>query len=339
MQFEINGRVIKTRYYTKVTKPILKQIAHIRKNYYVKDADAMRINMRKVLLEGGSQITAIYNFFFEEIVNDSKRYDVSATVNQVLANDECLAAFLTKIEEKHVFFSSPCPVFNMKQALRLGAISCVAKKLANFPLAPAKCLIYKYSLPVKSEVPVYVDTSCGWGVRMLAAAATGHNYVGFDVNPRLIKQLHKQAKEIQRVLPEWKYKIVEHGSELMHAKAIGVASFMLTSPPYYCLEEYQGAEQSYSQGMSYQHWCSSYLRPLMRNSYHYLRAGGYCLINIKDFKHYDLVHKTKLYGELAGLDFIGYESLKLGSIKHDSGTLNRDEPLLVFRKPHNKNKG
>lgn len=173
---------------------------------------------------------------------------------------------------------------------------------------------------------------------MLAAAAMDMNYVGFDVNPKLLKKLRALGKEIRSIKPDWKFHLVEHGSEIMFPRLRGQADFMLTSPPYFCLEDYKhGTDQSYRQGVSYEQWCSSYLRPLMRNSFRYCKLGTYCLINIKDFAQYDLVRKTVKYGKKAGFKFVGYDTLKLGSIKKGIHELrNMDEPVLVFRKVKRK---
>lgn len=331
MHFYINGHRIETRYYAKPDAAMRKRINDIRKNFYVKDRDAMRANLRNVLLSGGTQISAIYAYFFEKLANDAKRYDSTATINQALENDACMAAFLNKIDEKSKFFDKNDQVSNVKQAFRLGSISRIVKKLANFPVKPAKALIDKYSLG--GDSPLYLDTSCGWGARMLAAAASRHNYVGFEVNPKLVVELRRLAKEIQRILPDWKYRIIEHGSEYIHEPAVGTVDVMLTSPPYFCMEEYVGKNQSYTIGMSYAKWCSSYLKPMLKNSHEYLRTGGYCLVNIKDFKKYDLVAKTRKYGKRAGFKFVGYESLKLGFIPRESGIpLDMGEPILVFKK-------
>lgn len=332
MEMKVGSAVIKSSYSKRTTEKQRKQIAKIRKRFYRRNREEMLWALCRVLFKNGVMIGPIYEYFFARVANDAKRFDKKATINEALASDQYLTAALNHIKAKRPFYTGRNMVENIKQGFRTGGIGGV-KKLANFPMKPALNMIEKYA-PTPCQTRIYVDTSCGWGTRMLAAAASDMNYVGFDVNPKLIKKLEALGNEIRKLKPGWKFKIVAKGSEILYPELKGHADFMMTSPPYFCLEDYgHGSGQSYKSGTSYKSWCRRYLKPLMRNSFKYCKRGTYCLINIKDFDKYDLVAKTVKYGTQAGFTFVGFDSLKLGAIKSASTELrNLDEPVLVFRK-------
>lgn len=331
MKIPLGNSHVKSSYYSTPTKKHLKQIRRIRKRFYMRDVEAMRENLKKVILKKQVMIGPIYEYFFARIANDAKRYDKKGSINQALESDLYLTACINQIRKKPDFYNQGTLVDKLKQSLRTGGIGGV-KKLANFPIKPIHNLSEKYDNGIDKKI--YVDTSCGWGSRMLGAASLDMNYVGFEVNTKLIRKLKRLGKEIQKIKPDWKFLIIEHGSEKLFERLSEQADFMLTSPPYFCLEDYCYGDQSFSEGMSYKDWCKSYLKPLMANSFTYCKPGAYCLINIKDFAQYDLVAKTVKYGKKAGFKFICIDTLKLGSMKSgDKELRNMDEPVIVFQKP------
>ena len=82
-----------------------------------------------------------------------------------------------------------------------------------------------------------------------------------------------------------------------------------SSPPYYNLEDYKIGNQSYKIGVTYDVWKMNYLIPTIKNIYKYLINDGFFCINIKNFKHYNLVEDVRIIAENVGFSFITIELL------------------------------
>lgn len=74
---------------------------------------------------------------------------------------------------------------------------------------------------------------------------------------------------------------------------------MLTSPPYFFLEDYRYGNQSCNENTSFDDWCTNFLYPTMDNSFKYA-GDSPVIINIKDYKGFDMVARTKNYATSKG---------------------------------------
>lgn len=180
----------------------------------------------------------------------------------------------------------------------------------------------------------YIDPSCGWGVRLLAAAKLGLKYRGFDVNTALLERLEEFAGDIVRRKP-FDYEIIGHGSEIYRKELKGTGDLVFTSPPYFGLEDYsQDPGQSVAKYPGYEGWKKGFLQPMMKNMFRYLKPGRYCLINIKDYQKFDLIAATQEAAKMAGFEYKGTETLAVISrISIKTELITSDEDIQVFFKP------
>lgn len=165
----------------------------IRNGYYSNhELEDVARQVYNVVLRGGTNISMIYGYWFERIANDCRLHHSFFSINEVLESDELIQFFYDNtLKNKDVFNGDL--IDNFKTAIRIGGKG-ISGKLSNFPLSECKRFLLKYKV---SGGTCYIDTSCGWGVRMLASAAVGLDYVGFDVNPLLIKSLNEMGEVIK----------------------------------------------------------------------------------------------------------------------------------------------
>jgi len=171
------------------------------------------------------------------------------------------------------------------------------------------------------------DPCAGYGGRLLGAAAAGVMYLGTDVEPSTVAG-NLALAQVLRTDAE----VVESPAESFDP---GPVDLVFTSPPYFDVERYgPSANQSWQQGLSFEEWCSSFLRPVVQQAHQSLKSGGYLILNVADIK----VRK----GALPLVAETEQSALEAGFIQEDTvwmpiSSLNRDpaqarEPLLVFRK-------
>jgi hypothetical protein len=125
-----------------------------------------------------------------------------------------------------------------------------------------------------------LDCCMGWGGRLTGACALDiHNYIGIDSNT----QLQKPYEDMVNLLVRLKTKT---NIQLLFQDALTVDyslfnyDMVLTSPPYYNIEVYQG-----SKWKSHDEW-NTFYKQLFTETYKHLRIGGhYCLnINIEIYE-------------------------------------------------------
>lgn len=306
MKIEAYGQVLNTKHFTGELE--LDKIKEVRENFYTATKEQADEQLRKLLLKGGSQTNYIYGYYFEEIANDGKTHHAKFSINEVLNSDEPTQLFINRTKVSPKVFTSKELTPNFKTAIRLGGKG-VAVKLTNFPYKECVALLKKYTY---EGAKVYIDPSCGWGIRMLASAYLGLGYIGFDVNPKLISKLNELGEAIKQIKPEFMYGIIPQGSEIYLPSLDSSADIIMTSPPYYALEDYthviDGAQIITE--LTYSEWVKSFVKPLMCNLANYAKVGAYILINVKDYGDYTLVSDFTQAGTEAGLSFVGYDLLK-----------------------------
>lgn len=151
-----------------------------------------------------------------------------------------------------------------------GGLASVTKYRAGL----SKHLVKRY------EATRVLDPCIGWGGRMLGALAAGATYVGCEPDPKTFAGL-------QGILAD-----IEREADLYHEPAetrlpqIPSASvdMILTSPPYYTLELYTGGDQSVKDGMTWDEWVTTWLRPVVHEALRCLRPGGKSCWSVKNIK-------------------------------------------------------
>lgn len=322
-----NNKTIDTKYATKELE--MDKINYIKENYFTKDRNKALAQLEKCLNKKTQKINEIYAYYFEEVASKTTLYHSKFSIWETLSCDELIQVFINKIKASPKVFNNKDLVKNFKTAIRLGGKGITAKP-SNFPLKECISLLEKHSTNPKC----YIDTSCGWGVRMLASAILDINYIGFDVNSELVAKLNEMGQDIQKIKPNWKFKILEQGSQYLHEKCIGVADIILTSPPYFNLEDYGNNKLEHEDSIhgDYQQWLDLYIDPLMSNIYQYIKTGKKALINIKNFKDYTLEEDVIRLAQKNNLTFLGTDSLKNNQRVNDNGLIDNSERVFIFTK-------
>lgn len=331
MLLKINGKELETKHFNGEIN--LKEVLEVRERYFNDTSKDKAMKQLKGCLEQGkTRINDIYAYYFERVASKTTLYHSKFSIWETLQSNELIQVFLNKSKLNDKVFSSDDIVKNFKTSIRLGGKGITAKA-TNFPLKECIVLIKKYI--ADNKFPVYIDTSAGWGVRMLASAMLDINYIGFDVNDELILKLNEFGKDIQEIKPNWKFKILPQGSQYLNENCINVADIILTSPPYFNLEDYGNnkLEAVDSINSDYITWLNLYVTPLMDNIKLYLRDNAKALINVKDFKGYPLEKDFIRIGKEKGLNFLGFDTLN-NSVRANPVTkeVDNSEKVLIFSK-------
>jgi 16S rRNA G966 N2-methylase RsmD len=117
-----------------------------------------------------------------------------------------------------------------------------------------------------------LDTSAGWGDRLIAALATEVNYTGIDPAPAL----HGCYKEIIETLKSnssaQTIKMIKNGSEHVRLEPNSF-DFVFSSPPYFKYELYNSAFVAETEEMSEERWLRHFMYPTLDNSWRALQMG------------------------------------------------------------------
>ena len=188
-----------------------------------------------------------------------------------------------------------------------------------------------------------LDTSAGWGGRIVGALASGvvEHYVGID--PAIETQAGNQAM-LEAFGITGRFRLIVDAAEDVDLDAEGLSGacdFAFTSPPYFSVERYSDDEkQSFKRYETPIKWRDGFLFPLLRQHFAALKPGSYNVINIDNvrvpkFGDVPLLQWTKDAASSAGFDFVSNER-SLGLPSSDAGQSDEnvsDEPVMVFRKP------
>jgi len=163
-----------------------------------------------------------------------------------------------------------------------------------------------------------LDFTMGWGGRLVGACALDiPKYIGIDNNKKLIPSYNGLTKLLG-----------EHSNtdiDLYFTDALNFDyskidyDFVLTSPPYYNIETYEGQLSK-----TKKEWDNEFYEPLFRKTYDGMKKGYYCL-NIP-IELYDRV-ALKLFGK-------PYEKILLQKSTR-SDKINYKEFIYVWRKNNN----
>ena len=169
---------------------------------------------------------------------------------------------------------------------------------------------------------------------MLGALRNRVNYFGTDPNYLLTDRLNTLSKD---------YKQINNVDTITDIRTQGSEEFIpawenrmgvaFSSPPYFGLEDYKVGNQSYKNNTTYQEWKDTYLTNTIKNIYRYLINDGTLLININNYKNFDLVEDTKKICEENGFKLV--DTLKLDNIKRVKSTQgfnDNSEGIFVFKK-------
>lgn len=182
------------------------------------------------------------------------------------------------------------------------------------------------------------DPCGGWGDRLAAALAHRNvrSYMARDVNPAVFAGY---AQQIARYDTERRAAVYLIPAETAPFPA-PFADFVFTSPPYYKIEKYAGALQSWAVHKGFDEWMQGFLFEMVRVAWGALLPGGIMALNIADAYADHRVNRivTPLSEwapqNLARCSFAGTMGYRIaGRINHRNKMSGiQCEPILVFQK-------
>lgn len=315
--------------------------------YIYRSADEREVDAELVsLASGGVKLSAITRRFFLDLMYETRNGQDAWSIKEACEYKPILEYFNGKCDPKQHSVMAEISVLGerIETAFRLCGIR-AARKVAQFPIGMADRMIGKYC-PMGGN---YYDPSCGWGARMLSALHSGVNYFGTDPNKRLVERLYECASRYNNLNPSFFPTVTDIravGSERFQPDWLSRMDFAFTSPPYFGLEIYNSDGQSYTEGMSYGDWLSSWMLPTAKNILAYLKPKAFCAINIKDVVlqrvTYPLERDTVRIFSEAGFRYIGTDTLEVnkrvyGNVawdeSHEAGVHEEaNENIFVFQK-------
>ena len=113
------------------------------------------------------------------------------------------------------------------------------------------------------------------------------------------------------------------------------AGLILTSPPYFDVEDYKYGDQCYKE-KNYDQWIETFFEPTIRNCYSYLTNEGHCILNIKNTKKYPMYDDMLTIADKVGFKVKCTEHLenahRIGKVDGERVKQNSDEECAVFVK-------
>ena len=294
--------------------------------------------------DGRGRLSKVLNQWFEECIFECKAPRGQKSPMEALQNDDDIEFILSYIAD-HPNFYTGNEVTNVKSFFRNAGR--LAQKVANFCPKNARSIYFRYH-NIDGDRINCLDTSAGFGSRMSSVLLSGHNYCGFDPNPKLFAQLidyknwlreHNVIDKSQRV------GLYKHGSEVHRPELDNMFDVSFTSPPYFNLEKYADDDSESTKNYNnYDLWLEKFVKPTIDNTYKYLKVGGYAMINIKnltrDGKQPLFDDWGKMFKNHGGFKFVEIFEMKHQSAKNYHMNTNYDksaykgfkEPIMSWRK-------
>ena len=222
------------------------------------------------------------------------------------------------------------------------ALRLVGSSASNFKNTDAQAIYERYCPPGG----VILDSSMGFGGRLLGAMASsnGYYYIGTDPNTETCYHIHQMRDDLNRCLgiPYERMEIHCAGSEYISG-IDNTVDFSFTSPPYFNCEVYSEEEsQSYNKYSELDNWIEGFVRPTIRNIRRSLKPGGLCAINIADFYTKDTgkINFVDEWIRISGEEGLPWDSdfylgiaARAGTASQKAGDSVKKERIPVFRKP------
>ena len=293
---------------------------------------------------GGGRLTKTLNQFFEECIFNCTNARGKKTPMEALKNDEDMRYILDYVNSKPNFYTGS-EVSNVKSFFRnAGKLAC---KVANFPPKEARDIYFRYfpnALIDSTEKLNCLDTSCGFGSRMSSVLLSGHNYFGIDPNIELQDKLMECAKfyyDNGFIDNNQICSLYTQGSELFIDELEGMIDVSFTSPPYFNLEKYSDDEsESTKHYDNYELWLEKFAKPTIKNTYKYLKVGGYAMINIKNISKKEPCYDDfiNIFNLIQGFEYIETFDMEFSkkqygmNYNNEKGVISNKEPVMCFRK-------
>lgn len=120
-----------------------------------------------------------------------------------------------------------------------------------------------------------LDFSMGWGGRLVGACALNiSNYIGIDTNKNLREPYRRMCRLLKQLGTETNIKLMFKDALAVDYSVLEY-DLVLTSPPYYNIEVYDGMKPR-----TEEEWDFEFYAPLFAETYKYLKRGGHYVLNI-----------------------------------------------------------
>jgi tRNA G10 N-methylase Trm11 len=120
-----------------------------------------------------------------------------------------------------------------------------------------------------------LDPCMGWGGRLVGACALDvPNYIGIDMNKSLKEPYTQMVKKLKQLGTKTKIKLMFKDALKVDYSKLDY-DMVLTSPPYYNMEIYEGADVK-----TEEEWEQDFYIPLFTKTYKHLKKGGHYALNI-----------------------------------------------------------
>ena len=140
-----------------------------------------------------------------------------------------------------------------------------------------------------------LDFCMGWGGRLVGACALDvPNYIGIDMNKDLKEPYTRMVRQLKQLNTKTKIKLMFKDALKVDYSKLNY-DFVLTSPPYYNVEIYEGTEEKTDD-----EWEQDFYIPLFTETYKHLKKKGHYALNIPQ----------KLYENVC-LDLFGKADIKI----------------------------
>ena len=157
-------------------------------------------------------------------------------------------------------------------AVYRNAIKMVVGSVNQFKPQIAVGQVYKRFKPKR-----ILDTSAGWGDRLIGAMSQDIDYIGIDQNEQLTTPYNKMITDFQNKSKSKVMMIFKKSQEVDYSK-LPTYDLIFTSPPYFDLEDYEGMEKFECKDKFLQ----TYFIPTIKKSYEYLEMGGHLALNMPE---------------------------------------------------------
>ena len=327
MLIRYKGETLDTVFYRQLSDS---EFESLRNDYYSKP-DFEKVKKQFISIsKGGTKNNEITNYYVKDLMAKTKIWYNKWSIEDVFNSKDLLGFFREKIEHfPKIFPKNQSVIKNIETAMRIGGKG-IASKPANFPIKTVDYILNKYNVNNN-----YYDFSCGWGARLTSSLKNNVNYYGTDPNYLLTERLKNLTSDYKNSIENSKSNvdIRTQGSEIFNPDWENKMGLAFSSPPYFYLEDYKIGDQSWKEGTSYESWLSDYLEPTIQNIYLYLIQEGFFILNINNFKDFDLVGECIKIAERNGFLLVKLETLDNISRCNSAGGMNdNNEKIMVFIK-------
>lgn len=283
------------------------------------------------------RLSKLLNNFFKVDIYNSVGGKYKYSPMYVLNNDEIVYKIIKYCNSKPKFYTGN-DIQNIESYFRNGGN--YARKVANFCPRTAYEIYTRFDKDLKNKN--VLDTSCGFGSRMLSVLLHGGNYFGFEPNKNIYKSLTRCLDFLREnnIIDNQKCVIYNTGSETFVSDLCNTIDISFTSPPYFNLEYYGDDGCASTNNIdNYEKWIKEFVIPTINNTYKYLKTNAISMINIKNLNSKG---KQNLYDDWKNIFFAndGFAFVEEFDMKHQSKrNFSKDynyngfkEPVMCFKK-------